>query len=111
MVVAVASDEVVIAKKGYCLLPLEDRVAVLQGLRWVSEVLVSVGTQRSDARTLEIVRPHILAKGGDKTPENMWPDEIATCERLGTRIVYEVGGGKIRSSSALIHKALQAMYG
>ena len=104
LIVAVAGDEVVIAKKGYCLMPLEDRMAVVQGLKWVSEVLISVGTERSDARTLEVVHPHILAKGGDKAPENMFPDEIATCQQIGCKIVYGVGGEKIRSSSALVQK-------
>ena len=42
-------------------------------------------------KTLTHYKPDIFVKGGDRTPENMPPEELDTCERLGIRIVYNVG--------------------
>ena len=54
-------------------------------------------------KTLELVKPDIFAKGGDRTgPENI--PEAATCRRIGCRLVMNVGGGKIRSNSELSWK-------
>jgi len=51
---------------------------------------------------VQIVKPNIFAKGGDRTPDNMPKSEVELCEKLGIKIVYGVGGGKAQSSSWLI---------
>jgi len=51
---------------------------------------------------LRKVKPHIFAKGGDRTPENMPTSEVELCKRLGIKIIYGVGGGKVPSSSWLV---------
>ena len=42
---------------------------------------------------------NIFAKGGDSTPDNV--PELEICNQMGTQIVFDVGGGKIQSSSWL----------
>jgi len=84
-------------------MPLEDRVAILEAIKYVDEIVVCGPT--CDLTTLEIlqkVKPQIFAKGGDRTPENMPPSEVELCRKLGIKIVYGVGGGKVQSSSWLV---------
>ena len=53
-------------------------------------------------KSLELVKPDIFAKGGDRTLGNI--PEVPVCEKLGIKMVFGVGGGKIQSSSWLIKK-------
>ncbi len=46
-----------------------------------------------------MIKPDIFAKGGDSTPDNV--PEKQVCDRLNIKIVYDVGGEKIQSSSWL----------
>jgi len=91
LVVITHPDDVLIKVKGYCLLPLRDRVAILRALRYVDEVRVSIDGDGRCARTLELIKPDIFAKGGDRTPDNMPQSEIEICNRIGCKIVYGVG--------------------
>lgn len=49
--------------------------------------------------SLRFYKPDILAKGGDRTPDNMPLAEIEICKEIGCQLVYGVGGDKIQSSS------------
>ena len=51
-------------------------------------------------KTLEAIRPDIYAKGGDRTPENMAPEEVELCRKLGIKIVYGIGQ-RLNSSSQI----------
>jgi cytidyltransferase-like protein len=103
LVVTIHRDECCVKKKGYCFMPLEDRIAVIEAIKYVDEVVVC--SESCDLTTCDILRsvkPKIFAKGGDRTPENMPRSEVELCKRLGTKIVYGVGGGKVQSSSLLV---------
>jgi hypothetical protein len=51
------------------------------------------------------VKPHVFANGGDRKPDDDPVPEVAMCEELGIRMVYNAGaGGKIQSSSWLTAK-------
>jgi len=103
LVVSVHRDECCVKKKGYCFMPLEDRLAVIEALRFVDEVVVcGESCDLTTCEALQTVKPHIFAKGGDRTPENMPKSEVELCEKLGIKIVYGVGGGKVQSSSWLV---------
>jgi len=105
LVVITHPDEVLVRKKGYCLLPLEHRLAILKELRCVDEVVVSVDGDGTVAETLMMIRPEIFAKGGDRTPNNIPQNEIGICNEIGCKIVYGIGE-KIASSQELIKKVL-----
>jgi D-beta-D-heptose 7-phosphate kinase/D-beta-D-heptose 1-phosphate adenosyltransferase len=110
LVVSVHRDECCVKKKGYCFMPLEDRIAVVEAIRYVDEVIVcepSCDLTTCDA--LQKVKPQIFAKGGDRTPENMPRSEVKLCENLGIEIVYGVGGGKVQSSSWLVENCKKAL--
>lgn len=101
-------DEVLIRKKGYCQLPLRDRISILRSLRFVDDVIVSDMADWESgtvANTLKILKPNIFAKGGDRTPDNMPQSEIDACNEIGCQIVYGVGE-KLGSSSDYFHDAI-----
>jgi D-beta-D-heptose 7-phosphate kinase/D-beta-D-heptose 1-phosphate adenosyltransferase len=102
-VVSIHRDECCVKKKGYCFMPLEDRLAIIEALRFVDEVIVCGSScDLTTCEALQTVKPQIFAKGGDRTPDNMPKSEVELCEKLGTKIVYGVGGGKVQSSSWLV---------
>jgi D-beta-D-heptose 7-phosphate kinase/D-beta-D-heptose 1-phosphate adenosyltransferase len=106
LIVMVHRDECCVKKKGYCFMPLEDRKAILESIKYIDQVIVCPkNCSLTMEHILEVVKPDIYAKGGDRTPENMPENEIETCKRLGIKVVYGVGGGKIQSSSWLVKKA------
>lgn len=103
LVVLVHRDECCVKKKGYCFMPLEDRVAVVESIRYVDEVVIcEPNCDLTTCDALLKVRPDVFAKGGDRTPDNMPKCELELCEKLGIDIVYGVGGQKIQSSSWLV---------
>lgn len=113
LIVITHPDEILIRKKGYCLMPLADRKEILESIRWVDEVVVSIDGDGTVAKTLEKIRQNTsgelaFAKGGDRTPSNMPANEIETCERLGIKIIYEVGD-KPGHGQELVSKLLKQL--
>lgn len=105
LVVHIHRDECCVKKKGYCFMPLEDRVAVVGSIKYVDEMIVcEPPCDLTVCDVLRSVKPDIFAKGGDRTPDNMPKSEVELCEKLGIKIVYGVGGGKVQSSSWLCEK-------
>ncbi|MEM3666739.1 MAG: glycerol-3-phosphate cytidylyltransferase [Candidatus Bathyarchaeia archaeon] len=103
LVVGVHRDECCVRKKGYCLMPLEDRLEVLKAMRWVDKVVVCPPTcDLTSVEVLRCLKPHVYAKGGDRVRENMPRAELEVCDQLGIRVVYGVGGGKVQSSSWIV---------
>ncbi len=90
LIVLLNSDEFLLRKKGLVCVPFEDRKDMLLSLRWVDEVVAVIDTDQTVAKTLRIVRPTILAKGGDRTPGNMPAAEIDACKDIGCEIRYGV---------------------
>ena len=72
--------------------PLTDRALILNELRTVDFVVVSIDTSRGISETLKIVKPHIFAKGGDRNLTNLPEEEIQVCREIGCEIVCGVGG-------------------
>ena len=107
LIVITHTDEMMVRKKGYCFLPLAERLEILGAIRWVNKMVVAEELGDNDGtviRSLEALRPDIFAKGGDRLEHNMPEVELALCQRLGIQIVYGVGGGKIQSSSELVRR-------
>ena len=95
--------------KRACILKYEVRRDLLMGLLALygikGDVIASVDIDGTVTETLKLIKPDILAKGGDRTPSNMPKSEIDVCKEIGCKIVYGVGGDKIASSSQLVRKA------
>jgi D-beta-D-heptose 7-phosphate kinase/D-beta-D-heptose 1-phosphate adenosyltransferase len=105
LIVMVNPDRDMVRKKGYCFMPLEQRMEIVRGLRCVDEVVVIIDKDGTCAETLKMIHPEIFAKGGDRTPDNMPENEIKACQEIGCKIVYGIGL-KIMSSQDLVKKIL-----
>lgn len=114
LIAIVNSDSFLLRKKGYFFMSLQERMEIVSSIAGVDYVTTtSVEDEHSQFvdGTLRILKPHIFAKGGDRsTPETIAECERAACREAGCRIVYGVGGTrKINSSSALIHRIERLM--
>ena len=101
VLVIVNSDEWLMRKKGFVFMPFEERVEIIKSIKGVRDTQV-IGTDDSDNTVCEALkkyRPDYFANGGDRTNTNT--PEMAVCEELGIEMLWEVGGGKVQSSSAL----------
>ena len=110
VIIIVDPDEFLIKKKGYVLQPLESRMRIAQFLKnnipWIEDVVVSIDKDGTCAETLRMIKPDILAKGGDRIPGNMPQNEIKVCQEIGCQIVYGIGR-QLYSSSKIIKEGVQ----
>lgn len=103
VVVALNSDDWLIRKKGFCLMPWEDRARILNALSAVSDVIRVKDADGTVSDALSRVRPKIFANGGDQTEADR--SEHLVCIAFGIREMFGVGGPKVRSSSKLVAAA------
>jgi len=103
LVVVINSDPWLQRKKGYIFMPWEERAEIISAFECVSEVVMAVDIDNTVCASLENIKPDIFANGGDRGASNT--PESRVCERLGIEMVYNVGGGKVRSSSHLVNDA------
>jgi cytidyltransferase-like protein len=102
LVVILNNDEQAKLKKGKSFMPLEQRKAIIEAIKYVDKVFVSIDNDKSVCKSLERVNPDIFAEGGDRFSHEV--PEADTCKKLGIRMVDGVGK-KIESSSNLVSKA------
>lgn len=108
LVVIVNNDHWLRTKKGFVFMPQKERVELIREFPFVDKVVLTAHTKndpdRSVCETLQKIRPAVFANGGDRFAKNT--PEVALCERLGIKIVFNVGkGGKVQSSSWMIDAA------
>jgi len=106
LVVMLNSDAQVTKKKGNTFYPSQDeRKEIVESIKYVDKVIIDPGKDVTCEEALKLVKPDILAKGGDRVPGAMPEVEVKVCQELGIKIVYNVGGEKIQSSSWLLKRA------
>lgn len=105
IVVMLSTDDVLRRKKGKPFMPYEERKEIIEAIIGKHGVVVpnDGGTTGIDCiEVMRLHRPNIYAKGGDTWDAENLP-EYKTCQELGIRIVFGVGGyDKVQSSSTLI---------
>ena len=102
LVVIVNGDGFLVRKKGKPFMPHQERMEIIDALRGVDYVTGWDDGSQTVVGALELLQPHVFAKGGDRSVSSNVP-EVGVCERIGCRIAYGVGGtDKIQSSSNLI---------
>lgn len=115
LVVILNNDNWLFAKKGFVFMKEQDRKEILESLSAVDEVVLTShkrnDADRSVCRELRMIHPDIFANGGDRTPKDARKrtsslnPEVALCEELGIKTVFNVGrGGKMRSSTELVSR-------
>ena len=100
LVVILNNDTFLIRKKGSPFMPLEERKEILENIKGVDSVFVSIDEDDSVCKSLEAIKPDIFANGGDRKDESEIR-ETEVCKRLGIEMIFNVGGGKVQSSSWL----------
>ncbi len=104
LVVIVNRDEFLLKKKGYVFMPLDERMEMARAIKGVDEVVAAIDTDQTVCETLRLIKPHVFANGGDRKDTASIP-EAAVCRELGIEMIFNVGGGKIQSSSELVKRA------
>ncbi|HEY93783.1 MAG TPA: adenylyltransferase/cytidyltransferase family protein [Dehalococcoidia bacterium] len=101
LIVILNNDAFLIRKKGRPFMPLDERKEILENIKGVDSVFVSIDEDDSVCKSLEAIKPDIFANGGDRKNKSEIR-EAEVCSRLGIEMVFNVGGGKVQSSSWLI---------
>ena len=125
VIVGLNSDKWLTRKKGKPFMEFEERKEILEGFKYVNQVIPFDDTDESACDLIKRVHSiydgdefehdyfdneHIgmidyyqiyFANGGDRTKENV--PELKVCKDLGVIMLWGVGGGKIQSSSWLIN--------
>lgn len=104
LIIIVNSDEQAYLKKGESFMVEDDRVKIVESLKWGDEVMLCIDTDNSTCNTLELIRtkyPYdkiMICNGGDRhvgeIPESKIVDSLCMTMVDGL-------GQKIRSSSDL----------
>ena len=102
------TDDQLMMKKGYVFMPFHERKEVLLNIKNVVDVIDCIDTDYTSSKTLELIKPDMFLKGGDRRLGNI--PERETCERLGIEMIFGVGGyDKPQSSSWLVEKFIQKL--
>ena len=100
VLVIINSDEWLMRKKGYMFMTFDERKEIIQSMRVVHDVIEVNDDDGSVCEALERVRPHFFGNGGDRLSDNV--PEVELCKELGIKMVFNLGGEKIQSSSDLV---------
>ena len=104
LVVILNNDNWLMKKKNFVFMPQNERKKVIEALKGVDRVVLTEHSlnpeDMSVCRELLKLRPQIFANGGDRTHKNI--PEVPVCEKIGCKVVFNIGGGKIQSSSWLL---------
>ena len=99
-VVIVNGDGFLHRKKGYSFMPHNERMEIVAGIEGVDYVLGWDDGSQTVTGAIEELMPKYFTKGGDRDSAQNVP-EFNLCEQIGCDVIFNVGGGKVRSSSEL----------
>ena len=96
------TDDFLLRKKGYVFMSQSERKEVLWNIKGIDNVVLCIDKDNTVCKTLEMIKPNIFAKGGDRTNNNI--PEASICEKIGIKMYFGIGGyNKPQSSSWLIN--------
>ena len=105
LVVIVNNNDQQTQKKGKLIHDATDIKYIVENLKMVDEAVVSIDKDATVCETLRMLKPDIFANGGDRVSENVPEDKV--CNELDIKMVFNVGGGKVNSSSDILKKGEQ----
>jgi cytidyltransferase-like protein len=106
VIVGVNSDDWLTRKKGAPFMPFKERLVIIGAF---SAVDYAIAFDDSDNTANELIKdvrmkyPNhkvYFGNGGDRVDGNT--PEMETCEQLGVKMLWGIGGGKVQSSSELL---------
>ena len=102
LAVIVNGDAFLRAKKGKPFQDLRTRCSIVSAIRGVDFVIpFEIENDPTVSRALEIIKPNVFAKGGDRVDKETIP-EWEVCEKHNIEIITEVGLKKEWSSSQFL---------
>jgi cytidyltransferase-like protein len=101
--VIVNSDDWLMRKKGYIFMPFEERCEIIRGFVGVKDTVAVDDSDNTVCEALRALSPTYFANGGDRKNNNT--PEMDICDALGIQMLWNIGGGKIQSSSTLVTDA------
>ena len=114
LIVIVNNDNFLIEKKGYVFMPLAERIEIIEGFGVVDMVVESVDKDLTVCETLQWLAKKenviLFANGGDRNNTDAIP-EAEICRENKIAMKFNVGGGKIQSSSSLVVKEVIKPWG
>ena len=114
LIVIVNNDNFLIEKKGYVFMPIAERMEIIEGFGAVDMVVESVDKDLTVCETLQWLAKKenviIFANGGDRNNTDAIP-EADVCRENKIAMKFNVGGGKIQSSSSLVVKEIIKPWG
>ena len=111
LVVILNNEKQSTLKKGHSFMPLNERRIILESIKYVDEVFVSIDNDRSVSVSLIKIKPNIFAVGMDNY-KNKIPERFV-CEKLGIEIADKLAKGMIlhpslkQSSSKILKNYLK----
>ena len=99
LIVILNSDEWLTRKKSYVFMTFDERREILMGVRGVTGVSSVDDSDGTVCEALRRLTPDVFANGGDRKAGNVPEDGV--CNDLHIEMIYNVGGGKVQSSSKL----------
>ncbi len=100
LTVILNSDAWLKRKKGYVFMPYEERKYLLESIKGVSAVSGVDDTDGTVCEALQRIQPDMFGNGGDRTSDNTPEKEV--CLDIGIRMIWNLGGQKVQSSSELV---------
>ena len=114
LIVIVNSDKFLIEKKGYAFMPIQERIEIIMGFSEVYKAVESIDDDLTVCKTLERLAAEenikCFANGGDRKNEADIP-ETKICKKYNIDMEFNVGGGKIQSSSSLVSGEIDKPWG
>lgn len=101
LVVVINNDEQQILKYGEVIVPLEERIKVIESIECIDKVIASIDKDKTVCETLQMLQPLVFANGGDRIEKNI--PEAKICKELNIEMIFGLGN-KIQSSSDLLKK-------
>ena len=105
LIVIINNDNQTNQKKGYVFMPHEERAKIIAELSCVDTVFISIDEEQPVIDSLDFIKPHIFAKGGDRYSYEI--PESPVCKENNIQIIDGLGA-KVQSSSDLVKNAKEA---
>ena len=114
LIVILNNENFLINKKGFVFMPDLERKEIIEGFDCVDEVFISIDKDPTVCESISHLASRekisIFANGGDRTDPSTIP-EYEICLKNDIEVVFNVGGGKIQSSSWLTSKEVTKPWG
>tara|TARA_R110000824_G_scaffold178785_1_gene358646 strand:- start:1144 stop:1599 length:456 start_codon:yes stop_codon:yes gene_type:complete len=103
VMVILNSDAWLKRKKGYVFMSWRERACIMGNIKGVSIVTAVDDSDDTVTEALKRHHPTYFANGGDRKETNT--PEMDVCNELSIEMLWNIGGEKDQSSSALVNKA------